>query len=366
MAVEPQHISELRPTQEVLKILKNTLALNGPFSRRVLSSFTQAQSAQLLARMNEGESLPIKYQKVFPYDPEIDSNKELMRQLFEQKILAERSKGSVVLMDIPAITMEKQHNGDDTLLTPVDLRQTLFDALKSCNGLNKGSDDLFPIVSAHFVPKEKHTLHKIDFSNQYGDSVAARPAFMWGDTEKWSSEFTAFDALMLSLADSDYQPFTSILIPQEALKVGAGGYGSPWVTKLLGDQLRELSDRDILRTIAKTKEALVTQTQATVRVVVRPFGTGKTKMLQELRRTMEDEGVPEVTFINGAEAIEEQNGAFAGRVIFVDEAANLDPKNIVRQTGPQSVVVLYYPSEGAVKTKMPVSQWPEGSYSLTT
>jgi len=351
---------EPRSTTDVLNLLSNTLLPDGPFEQGLLRSFKEAQSSLLLTRSKTVESLPIRHQQIFAYDTDSEVNTILMQELFNQKIEIIKSERPVILLDVQELATEKMESGDQGGITYDDLIYSLSQSLSSCVSLKK-EEELYPIVKPRYIPDKEKILSK-KISIPY-DSTNAELAFVWGKTDSSGPEFKAFDSLMLLLSDGNFQRKTSVLIPETIVKA-ENRYGSPWVPKLTGGQLQELSTYEISRTVSKTREALNLQDKNQVRVVIRPFGSGKTRMLTELKGKLEQEGIPEATFIIGTQTIDEQTEAFDGNVIFVDEAVNLDITQLVNQTKKGSIIVLFFPTKEAVSKKMFETQWPSGSYSL--
>ena len=87
-------------------------------------------------------------------------------------------------------------------------------------------------------------------------------------------------------------------------------------------------------------------------------------MLRQLKEKLNIEGLLEVTFISGDLPIEQQEKAFKGKVIFVDEAAQLDVDLIRKNISEESILILYYSSEEDVKERLDEDKWPKGSYTL--
>jgi len=351
---------EPRSTIDVLSLLRNTLFPDGPFEQGLLHSFKEAQSNLLFVRSQAGESLPIRYQQIFAYNTDSEVNTKLMQELFYQKVEIIRSERPVILLDVQKLAKEKMKSGDHGSITHNDLIYSLSESLASCVNLKK-EEELYPIVKPRYISDgEKKLSKKISIPN---DPTNAELAFIWGDTDSSGPEFKAFDSLMLLLSDGNFQRKTNVLVPETIVKA-ENRYGSPWVGKFSGEQLEELDSENISQTVAKTRRSLNPSDKNIVRVVVRPFGTGKTRMLTELKGKLGQEGIPEATFINGAQAVDEQRQAFDGNVVFVDEAVNLDLTELVRQVKKESIIVLFFPTRESVNQKMPETQWPSGSYSL--
>jgi len=361
MPGDPTPPLEPRSTSDVLSLLRTTLSIDGPFHKNLLTSFDQAQSRLLLTRMKGGESLPIEYQQIFAYDPESLENTQLMSQLFEQKINYARSERPVILLNVKEFAEEKIKSGDVGGVSYEDLQYSLSHYLIGCRAASNNEDGLYPVITPHYIPDdEKNHVKRVSIPN---DDTNAEFAFIYGETTTSGPEFKALDSFLLGLSDGNFQLKTSILIPK-AIVERDYGYGSPWVPKLAGTQLRDLDSGEISRTVAWTRRALNPEDENRIRVVIRPFGTGKTKMLKGLEEKLIKEGVPETTFIDGAQPMDEQKKAFEGSVILVDEAANLNVSQIRGQTKDDSIIVLFYPSRAAVIQKMQESGISEGSYTV--
>ncbi len=359
MAGDPKP-PEPRSTIDVLNLLRSTLLPDGPFEQGLLHSFKEAQSNLLLARSKTGESLPIRHQQIFAYDTDSKANTKLMQELFYQKVEIIRLERPVILLDVQELAKEKVKTGDQGGITHDDLIYSLSQSLASCVNLKK-EEESYPVIKPHYVPeKEKHLTKKIHIPNDLTD---AELAFIWGETNPIGPEFKSFDSLMLLLSDGNFQRRTNVLIP-ETIVNAENRYGSPWVGKLSGAQLEELDSEKISQTVAKTRKALDSADTNKIRVIIRPFGTGKTRMLKELEGKLSQEGIPEAAFIDGTQSIDEQKYAFEGNVIFVDEAVNLDLSQLIQQIKNGSIVILFYPTREAVKQKMPESLWPDNSYTI--
>lgn len=349
---------EHRSTNDTLNILRSILYPDGPFHERLLSSFRQAQNELILQRINTGETLPIKYQQIFDYDPQTSNGLSLMQELFNRKLELIRSERPVILVNIKQLAQEKNHLIGKADITYEDLLSSVSSALSTIKQYKKNENGLFPAISARFIPIDERE----DYYHFFPDTkVNAELAFIWGDTGQSGSELNAFEALMLRLSDSQYKGTISILLPKTATEVQR--FGSLWVPKLRGEQLSELNPNEISLTVSRTWSALNKSDPNKIRVVIRPYGTGKTRMLEELREKLATEGISEVTFINGAEGLVDMQ-ALNGSVIFVDEAANLDIFELTKKIKGDSRIILFYPTEDSVKEKMPESKWPRGSYTL--
>ena len=284
-----------------------------------------------------------------------------MRQLFEQKINIIRTERPVVLLNVQELAEEKIKSGEIGGITFEDLRYSISHSLTECSTAKHDERGLYPVISSLYIQDGKKDLkNRIDIP---ADDTNAELAFIYGETSATGPEFTAFDSFMLLLSDGNFQRKTNILIPKAVVEA-EDHYGSPWVGKLKGQQLKELDAEDISRTVAWTRRALNPEDENKIRVVIRPFGTGKTKMLRGLEEKLLKEGVPETTFIDGTQPMDEQKKAFEGNVILVDEAANLDVSQIRGQTKDDSIIVLFYPSRAAVIQKMQESGISEGSYTV--
>ena len=359
--------SEPRSAQEVQRLVMDVLTYEGPFHKRLLSDFTQVQSQFLLTSIDDDDDDDDELRskgtdQLFIYDDNSHANQELMNNLFNKKLEDKRIERPVILLKVEEVAKEKKRSGDLTPISFNDLIYLLKISVEDVKNCSRDAEGLFPINTVKWA-KTKHIPHSESiFHYEYDADVEL--AFEWGETAATGNEFSAFDSLLLGLSDSQYINRSSVLIPKSGVEIDKNRYGSPWLTKLSRLQLRALNPDEINRTLVQAHLLVDADLQnSRVRALVRPHGTGKTKMLQALERELQTQGVSEVVFINGADPdlsslVNNPNA----KIVFVDEAANLNAEDVVNNTQDDCIIVFFYPSKEAVTERLPPDKWPPGSY----
>jgi len=289
--------------------------------------------------------------RTLDFDEENPAEVQAARKVFDSAIGQLRQKYPVVLLDFAKLYTATQARGVHTF----DLND--ISRFHDLILLPPVSSPPYPLFTVTELPQKEEKEYVVSegfnadirrLSDQYSRDVVI--AINYGTSEEVDREYAdRVDDLVFLLVDRRHNIHARLLplISNQQSRAVLRNYRSPWVYQINSSRIIDLTPEAPVRLAQTIGQALDPTAPEKIRVVISPYGSGKTYLLNQLAAKK----LPGIGHISGAQPLTEQADALTNQVIFVDEATVFtgdDMRILLAEADKGKVIVLFYPHQEAL------------------